>query len=131
LDATSPVKALSRTLFMDLQSDGEGSDILVFNEKEIGVFLISGSCSINNQTLEIDDLMVVSDPSNVLITFSAGARFIIIGGEPFPEPRYIWWNFISSSKERIRNAASAWADQKMGKVTGESDFIPLPSEPLP
>jgi len=57
--------------------------------------------------------------------------FIVIGGDSFPEPRYIWWNFVSSSEERIRKATEDWKDQKVGKIEGELDFIPLPNDPLP
>lgn len=128
---TSPVKSLSPAIFLDLISEKSGTEIISFNEKEIGIFLITGSCEINNQSIDPDDLIVVSDPKNILINFSAGARIIIIGGEPFPEPRYIWWNFISSSKERIRKAAEEWSNQKMGKVAEEDDFIPLPDLPFP
>lgn len=128
---TSPVKTLSATIFMDLVSTDEGSETISFKEKEIGIFLIAGNCSINNQKLEPDDLLVIAEPQNIQITFTKDSRFIVIGGEPFPEPRYIWWNFISSSKERIHKAAAAWEKQTLGKVAEESDFIPLPKDPLP
>jgi hypothetical protein len=49
----------------------------------------------------------------------------------FKEPRYIWWNFVSSRKERIREAAALWEKQEMGQVPTEVDFIPLPNIPLP
>lgn len=128
---SSPVKTHSPMLFMELISKGEGQELLSFKEQEIGIFLVSGVCSVNNQNLEKSDLIIVADPSNALICFSKDARLIVIGGEPFPEPRYIWWNFISSRKERIHEAAEAWKNQQMGVVAGETGYTPLPSDPLP
>lgn len=127
---SSPVTPLSPTVFIDLYSKNKGEEVISFKEEEIGIFLIAGHCRINDQDLNINDLMVVSDPSTIKMNYTEETRLIIIGGEPFSEPRYIWWNFISSSKERIQKAASDWQNQTMGNVSGESDFIPLPDTPL-
>jgi redox-sensitive bicupin YhaK (pirin superfamily) len=128
---SSPVKTFSRTFFADLKADGPVETILNFNEAEIGIFLISGEATINGQELQLDDLILVTDPKKVSISVSAGTRLIVIGGEPFPESRIIWWNFVSSSKEKIHRAAELWAEQKFGQVPGEVEFIPLPRDALP
>jgi hypothetical protein len=127
----SPAKIYSPILFLELHAKAQGKEKLSFNEKEIGLFLVAGECTVNNQKMQVDDLIVVGDPKNIDIQFSADARFVVIGGEPFPEPRYIWWNFVSSRKERIHQAAQDWQNQSIGKVPTETDFIPLPSDPLP
>ncbi|MBX2986833.1 MAG: pirin family protein [Bdellovibrionaceae bacterium] len=128
----SPVEVLSPILFLDLQAKKDGLAELSFGEKEIGFFLAAGTLRVNGQTLAEDDLLVAGDPSKAKIEFTAGARMVVIGGEPFPEPRHIWWNFVSSRKERIHQAAADWQAQRFGRIDGESDFTPLPtSPPLP
>jgi redox-sensitive bicupin YhaK (pirin superfamily) len=51
---------------------------------------------------------------------------VIIGGAPLDGPRYMWWNFVSSRKERIEQAKHDWAEERMGRIPGETEFIPLP-----
>jgi redox-sensitive bicupin YhaK (pirin superfamily) len=55
-------------------------------------------------------------------------RLLLVGGEPMEGPRYIWWNFVSSRKERIEEAKQAWKKQRFDAVPGESEFIPLPEK---
>jgi redox-sensitive bicupin YhaK (pirin superfamily) len=56
-----------------------------------------------------------------------GARFVIVGGETLDGGRrHIWWNFVSSRRERIEAAKQAWSEQSMGQVPGETEWIPLP-----
>ena len=130
-DYTSPVKASSRMLFMDLDVKADTRETLSFDEKEIALFVVKGTATINGEALLADDLIVVADPRNVDLQAAAGTRLVVIGGEPFPEPRYMWWNFVSSRKERIHQAADEWKNQKFAKVLGETEFIPLPNDPLP
>lgn len=126
----SPVKTLSRMLFMDLLSEKNLKINFSFNEKEIGLFLVAGTAKVNGQEMVTEDLMVLGNPKYAEIEFSKGTRFVVIGGEPFPEERFIWWNFVSSKKERIRQAAQDWKDQKIGKVPGETEYIPIPDIPV-
>lgn len=128
---TSPVQTLSPMLLIDFKTEAAGDQVLSFNERELGVLLISGECSVNGQTLAINDLLSVHDPKSVRLWFSKGARFIVLGGAPFVEPRYMWWNFVSSRKERIHEAAARWKAGRFPRVPGEFDWIPLPNDPLP
>lgn len=127
----SPVKTASRTLFMDFLSEKDLKTKLSFNETELGMFLVAGKAIVNGQEMIIDDLIVLRDPKNVEAEFFQGARFVVIGGEPFSEERFLWWNFVSSSKERLRIAVEDWKNQRFGNVPGETEFIPIPDGPLP
>jgi hypothetical protein len=60
-----------------------------------------------------------------------GARLVIVGGEPFPEQRFIYWNFVSSRAERIEQAKQDWRERRFAAVPEEHEFIPLPAEPAP
>jgi redox-sensitive bicupin YhaK (pirin superfamily) len=53
---------------------------------------------------------------------------MLLCGKRFPTRRYIWWNFVASSRERIELAKARWANGEFAKVTGETEFIPLPSD---
>lgn len=127
----SPVNCLSRTLFMDLPCTQAGEAHWSFNEQELGLFIVSGKATINGHELKSDDLILVADPKNIDIQYSENTRILAIGGDPFPEPRHIWWNFVSSKKELIHKAAASWKEQTFGHVEGEVDFIPLPNDKLP
>jgi hypothetical protein len=56
---------------------------------------------------------------------------MLVGGEPFPEKRNIYWNFVSSDADRIEQAKEDWRAQRFAPVPGEPDFIPLPEDPKP
>jgi redox-sensitive bicupin YhaK (pirin superfamily) len=63
------------------------------------------------------------------VTAQTDAQFVIIGGEPLDGHRFLFWNFVSSSKERLLKAADDWEAQRFDKVPGETEFIPLPRKP--
>ena len=56
----------------------------------------------------------------------AGVCLMLLGGEPLDGPRNIWWNFVSSSKDRIEQAKADWKARRFGQVPAETEFIPLP-----
>ena len=128
---SSPVVTKSRMLFMDIFSEIKREKVFSFQEKELALFLVSGHAIVNDQNLVVDDLIVISDPKNIKIQLFTDTRFIVVGGDPFPEERYLYWNFVSSSKERLRKAAEDWKNQRFPKVPGETEFVPLPDGPLP
>ncbi|MCO5113788.1 MAG: pirin family protein [Bdellovibrionaceae bacterium] len=128
---TSPVKTYSPTFFAEMKSTQDLNHKLSLAEEEIGIFLVEGQATINDHKLEMDDLIIVSDPKNISLELGKGTTLILIGGTAFKEPRYIWWNLVSSSKEKIQQAAKRWEKQEMGKVEGEIDYIPLPDIPFP
>jgi len=56
---------------------------------------------------------------------------MLIGGEPLDGPRFMWWNFVSSRRERITDAASEWSAHQTPRIEGEKDWVPLPGSPPP
>ena len=127
----SPVKTYSPTFFADITVENSVNKTISIAEEELGVFLLEGEATVNEQTLAKDDLLLIANPKQIKIQASQNSRLIFIGGKEFSEPRYIWWNFVSSRRERIRVAAEQWKNQLLGKVAEEDDFIPLPNDPLP
>ena len=86
-----------------------------------------GTATIGDRQLAVGDLAVLTAgvPIDVLAG-PEGARLMLLGGAPLDGPRHIWWNFVSSSKERIEQAKADWKEGRFAKVPGDSEFIPLP-----
>jgi len=72
-------------------------------------------------------MAVLAPTSSAMVEAPNGARFVVIGGENLDGPRHLWWNFVSTRKERIEQAKSDWLAQRMGAVPGDSEWIPLPT----
>ena len=70
--------------------------------------------------------LAVLAPGKATIVAPQGARYVVIGGAPLDGPRFIWWNFVSSSKARIEQAKDDWTAQRIGTIPGEHEWIPLP-----
>ena len=64
--------------------------------------------------------------TNARVSTATGVQFVVIGGAPLDGHRFIFWNFVSSSKERLAQAADDWEQQRYAKVPGETEWIPLP-----
>jgi len=64
--------------------------------------------------------------AEIVLRTSGAARLMVLGGEPLSEQRHIYWNFVSSSQERIAHAARDWRDRRFPGVPGETEFTPLP-----
>jgi len=71
-------------------------------------------------------MLVLPEGSPIAIRANGDARFVMLGGAPLDGPRFIWWNLVSSSRERIEQAKRDWAEDRFAKVPGETEFIPLP-----
>jgi redox-sensitive bicupin YhaK (pirin superfamily) len=97
---------------------------------ERGVYVSEGTVMIGDRQLAVGDLAVLASGSPVDVVAGAeGAKLMLAGGAPLDGPRHIWWNFVSSSKERIEKAKADWKGDRFAKVVGdEKEFIPLPDK---
>lgn len=129
LGAQSPVVTLSPTLYLDVQLPAAGTWALPLLTEEQAVYVVQGNVQIDGQPLAPHTMAVLS-ATTVLTAGPQGARLVLIGGQPLGR-RLMWWNFVSTRKERIDLAALAWdagdAAQGMGQVPGETERIPLPA----
>ena len=94
--------------------------------EEMAVYPVQGALQVDGQALAAGVMAVLAPGQPVRVAGGAGARFAVVGGAPLDGPRHMWWNFVSSRKERIVRAAADWEAQAMGQVPGETEFIPLP-----
>jgi len=126
LGKTSPVKTFSNLFYADAALNS-GASLLLNNEyEERGIYLLEGDVEIHGQTFEPGRLLVFSSGDEITIKAVSAARFVLFGGEPLDSPRHLWWNFVSSSRERIEQAKSDWKSGRFPPVPGDSEFIPLP-----
>ena len=97
------------------------------DQEERGLFLVEGALDIAGETYPAGQLLVLRPKAEITVTAPAGARFMVLGGEPMDGPRHIWWNFVSSSEERIEAAKEDWRAGRFAPVPGDREFIPLPA----
>jgi redox-sensitive bicupin YhaK (pirin superfamily) len=96
---------------------------------ERAIYIASGRVDIAGQTFEPGQLLVFKPGDRISILAETNARLMLLGGEPMDGPRFIWWNFVSSSKERIAAAKNDWREGRFEIVPGdEREFIPLPDD---
>ncbi|MEM9428383.1 MAG: pirin family protein [Pseudomonadota bacterium] len=130
---TAPVPVFSDMFYADaLLQPGMGLP-LPDDHEDRGVYVVEGSVEVGGQSFGAGQMMVFRPGDRLsLHAGGAGARLILLGGETFKGPRYIWWNFVASSRERIEEAKDAWrkGDWENGRfslpVDDTSEFIPLP-----
>lgn len=128
--ATSPVKVHSSLFYVDAQLEkGAVLDIPQEHEQR-AIYVVQGTVSMDGAPRSSGSLLVLHPHVPARLTALEPSRVMLLGGAPLDGPRYIYWNFVSSSKEKIEQAKTAWREHQFPKVPGdESEYIPLPEEP--
>ena len=122
---TSPVQTYSSTLYLECLMPAGSELTLPVDYPEIGAYVVSGNVAIDADDYGAGVLAVGCEGVAMTLAAREDSRVMIIGGEPLGK-RHIYWNFVSSSKERIEQAKSDWRKRKFGEIPGEHEFIPLP-----
>ena len=123
----SPVRTASPTIYLDLAFNPQGKFVLTPDYPEIAIYSVTSGIQIDGEELEQHRLAVLSSGTEVEISANNQARCMVIGGESVGD-RYKWWNFVSSSNERIERAKQDWQQKNFPPVPEETEFIPLPDE---
>ncbi len=121
----SPVKSYSPMLYLECRAKQGSTMTLPDSYDEQAVYVVSGEIAIDGQRLASGVMGVMSPGRKSQITANTDCRAMVIGGAPVG-PRHIWWNFVSSSRERIERAKLDWQHKRFAMVAGDSEFIPLP-----
>ncbi|MFA8392885.1 pirin family protein [Burkholderia ubonensis] len=122
----SPVTTFSRTLYVAAEFADGGRLVLDASHEERAIYLVDGDLAIDGTPLEPAQMAVLAPGATVTLTSGAGARAMLLGGDRLEGERFIDWNFVASSRDAIERAKEAWTRQEMGKVPGETEWIPLP-----
>lgn len=123
----SPIPVYSPMYLLELKSKEQAAVKIgehLFGES--GIYILEGAIENDGNTFEPKQLLIAKDSSLCEFTMQANTTIYIFGGEPFPEERFIYWNFVGTSKELIEEAKERWLKQEFEPVPGETDFVPLP-----
>jgi redox-sensitive bicupin YhaK (pirin superfamily) len=125
--AASTLKTTSETIFADISLEAGAAMPLDAEYEERAIYVSSGEIDISGDRFDTGRLLMFRPGDRVTVKAVKPSRIAVVGGAPLDGPRYVWWNFVSSRKERIDQAKEEWKQGHFGKVPGdEIDFIPLP-----
>ena len=126
--ARSPVATASETLFADVTLAAGITLPVDADTEERAVYLISGEVDIAGDRFSAGRLLVFRPGDRITVTAISDAHLVLLGGAAMDGPRHIWWNFVSSRKERIEQAKADWKLSRFDTVPGDDkEFIPLPT----
>lgn len=125
--ASSPVTQISETLYVDVTLPQNGELEIPGDTEERALYIIDGEVEIAGDIFAADQLLVLRPKDQIVVRSVNGASFMLFGGASIGSARHIWWNFVSSSRERIQQAKEEWKTGRFDIVPGDEDeFIPLP-----
>jgi redox-sensitive bicupin YhaK (pirin superfamily) len=122
---SSPVRTQSGTLYVEAIL-GPGQSVDIPEAEELAVYVVEGTIAVDREFVDAGVLAVLAPGASGAIPAESSARVMFAGGDALDGKRYIWWNYVSSSRERIEQAKRDWREQRFDAVPGETDFIPLP-----
>jgi hypothetical protein len=125
----SPVQTLSEMFYADVAMRGGGRLSLTAEYPERAVYVVQGQIEIDGHRIDAGHMAILRNAQTATFRADDATRLMLLGGAPLDGPRHLWWNFVSSSKERIEQAKADWRDQRFGRVPDDDEFIPLPAEP--
>ena len=122
--STSPVRTYSPTLYLEVEAPRDTA-LALPHADELALYVVEGTVSIQGTDYSEGTLAVAAAGADIVLRAATDSRLMVLGGASVGA-RHIWWNFVSSSKERIERAKRDWTDGRFAKVPGDDEFIPLP-----
>jgi redox-sensitive bicupin YhaK (pirin superfamily) len=122
----SPVRTFSRLFYVAAEIPAGGSLIIPAEHTERAVYATDAPLTVGGVELALAHMAVLPARVDVEISAAQPARVILCGGDPLDGDRHLWWNFVSSSRDRIEKAKADWAAMRYAPIPGETEFIPLP-----
>jgi hypothetical protein len=122
----SPVKLPMETIYAEVQLAAGAQIPFEARYAERAIYTCDGEIEIAGERFTAPQLLLLRAGHVATIRALTPARFMLLGGEPADGPRFIWWNLVASTRERIEQAKADWRDNRFAAVPGETEFIPLP-----
>jgi len=124
---TAPTTQHAATIYAEILLAPGGALPIDADADERAVMLVGGEASIDGIPLDLYALAVLAPGAVLKLSSAQGGRVMLMGGEAFASPRHVWWNFVSSSRDRINQAKADWEARRFPDVPGDTEeFIPLP-----
>jgi len=124
----SPVATLWPTLYVDARMRTDAALDMPDDHEERAVYVAQGELEVDGTLVAEGQMAVLGPEGRPRLRALRESRIMLLGGAKFPTPRYIWWNFVASSRERIEQAKERWRMQQFAAVPGETESIPLPKQ---
>ena len=127
---TAPVTQHSATIYADIRLEAGGSLPIDADADERALYVVEGDASLDGQALEPTTLYVLAPGTAATLRSGWGAHVMLCGGEPLDGPRHVWWNFVSSRPDRIRQAREDWDAERFPMVPDDAgERIEIPAVP--
>ncbi len=120
----------AQTIYAEINLAPGGSIPIDVSADERALMLVAGAATLEGEAMHLFTLYVVRPGLAATLVSASGGRVMLLGGEAFATPRRVWWNFVSSSQDRIDQAAADWTQGKFPPVAHDPEFIPIPAKPL-
>jgi len=124
---TSPVVTLSDLFYVDVVLAPTASILVPEGYPQRALYVVDGEVAIGSEVCDAGMLPILTDGARVEVRANTRSRLMLLGGANLDGERHIWWNFVSSARERIEQAKADWRDGRFGTVQGETDPMPLPA----
>ena len=124
---TSPVHTESETFFADLLLKQGQKFSIPRTIEERAIYVIEGTMNIAGDDVATGTMVILKPGAEIIIKALTDTHSVILGGAALPGTRHVYWNFVSSSRDRIEQAKDDWRNGRFGKVEGDDEFIPLPA----
>ncbi len=121
----SPVSVRAPMLYLECRMPAGAALVLPDSYDECGFYVVAGNVDVDEQPFASGVMAVARSGKTVRLSAQSESHVMVIGGATLG-PRHIWWNFVSSSRERIEQAKTDWREKRFSPVPGETEFIPLP-----
>lgn len=123
----SPVITQTDALFVECTLKANSKLSIPATAEERAIYILSGELMIDHVQYGSNRMLILKTGYEIVVKALSSAHIILLGGSALEEPRYLWWNFVASSKERIEQGKVDWTEGKFGKIPGDDkEFIPLP-----
>ncbi|MXP27256.1 hypothetical protein GRI58_00270 [Porphyrobacter algicida] len=125
----APTTTYADTIYAEIMLAAGGAIPVDAEADERAVMLVGGEATIDGTPLGLYELTLLKPGDAMTLTSENGGRVMLMGGEAFATKRHVWWNFVSSDRERINQAKRDWREGRFDMVPGDDEFIPLPEVP--
>ena len=126
---TAPVKVFSPIFYADVKLSAGAKLAMTDDHEERAILVVEGTVEVNGTRHERGAMILLDKGEHAVLSASAPTRAMLLGGAPLDGPRHVWWNFVSSTHERIERAKAEWQAMRLGTIpSDDKEFIPLPPE---